>query len=748
MYKKRRRSICVFLSLLFVFFALCGVLSSCGSGANGELESGDEPGAEETSRQGSGMLNPDETRPQYNENGLPFTILAQTPASRLTKTDDSTYLFYTVNNRSAGRISGQTKQRVTSQAYQSSKVTAIANLGYRFICWNDGSTEPVRQKDTTSSGTDAEFFAIFDYDFKELPVLHIETETGKDVESKTTYIGGHVSVYNTKSSFLRKGLEMQIRGRGNNTWTYEKKSYRMKLTEKDKLLGLGNGKHKTWVLLANMCDQSLLRNQTGLYLSRSLSGLDFAPDACSVEVYLNGEYRGVYLLAEQIQVDDDRVNVSEEVEKGVDIGYLVQMSVYSDPNAQGYITPDGWAYEVKSDLSANASVRESQKKYIKDYLESCWAAIKSGNREEIEKRIDIRSAVDAYIAEEIMKNLDMGWDSFYFHKDVGGKLVFGPIWDFDLTFGNGNETCQYYTDLYCAIYRQASDGNTKLSNYWFYGLMTCPWFRDLVSERYDECKETVFDGLDDYVLENGKAGYEAYCRNFDKWKIFGQRMNRETELITSLKTYKEHYTYLAEWIRNRVDWLGECYESEDFIQGTFIQYGYMISSLVPPIRPDSITVGNERTKTVMKDLTGLNSGIDSYQASTAGIEGEEISCAYDGNGGTKYCASIPGLLTLRIFFDRRVTLKELVFLTAPDTAKYPGRNPGGTWTVYGTNDDNVGNREWVELGTISASGCIGSVNSAYYAVPTGLNEAYKYYKIDIPHNGLIQFAEILCYGNE
>ena len=126
----------------------------------------------------------------------------------------------------------------------------------------------------------------------EMPVIYIDTY-GKNITSKEEYIPGLCSIDNVNEAFAMDEAEIEIRGRGNYSWSStEKKSYRIKFAEKTNLLGQGNGPCRSWTLLAVHCDQSLLRTAAGFYFGRNLTGLDFISSATFAKVYLNGEYVG------------------------------------------------------------------------------------------------------------------------------------------------------------------------------------------------------------------------------------------------------------------------------------------------------------------------------------------------------------------------------------------------------------------------------------------------------------------------
>ena len=496
----------------------------------------------------------------------PNTLITDSP-------DGKTRVIYALSVENAGEISG-TLEQVGSGA--TSEVTVTPGIGYQFLRWSDGNTSPTRSGDKGASGKTTTIYAILQPVYLGMPALHITTESGYDVESKEYYELGTMTITNCAEEYAMQDRIIEIRGRGNNSWTYDKKSYHIQLDSKANLLGIGNAKGKHWNLIANHCDQTLLRNYTALKFAAQMKGIAYSPACINVEVYLNGAYNGVYLLTESIRVGKGRVDVADDPEAGTDIGYLVQLSNYSEEYP---FHLDGRTYEIKSDLSENESLCWEQQMYIKDYMSLCYEAVASGNREEIERLMDLSSIVDTYIVEETIKNLDVGWDSFFFYKDAGGKLALGPIWDFDLSLGNANEGCERFNDLH------AARNTMGQSNPWYYHLMAYHWFRELVAERFaSEEVQEIIRSLPDMIRTEAEANYKSFCRNFEKWQIFGQCMNREPRAITKLKNYTEHYEYLITWLNSRIDWLN------GFIGGERYNEGYNTDSgsggIVTPPTPD------------------------------------------------------------------------------------------------------------------------------------------------------------------
>lgn len=549
-----------FVKIISVLLCVC-LLASCHteteerpkesqSATSGQTETGTESGTEtgSTAEQKisftSGISFSGQKRPAVVTDKR---YLSETAVDRAQKGK----VVYSVNDANAGYVRGTTVQDAGGETRS---VKAIANVGYKFVKWSDGVTEPKRAGDSA----EGVYTAIFDYDVLDMPIVVMHTRNGKPITSKTEYTDATISILGCEQQYELQDVAMELRGRGNYSWEeYEKKSYKLKLAEKENLFDLGNGKERIWVLLANHGDQSLLRNHVALEYSRYFQGIAWGPASTSVEVYLNGEYVGVYLLAEEIKVSGDRVAVDDSNIDAVDTGYLLELSNYADGET---IEVANRRYEIHNDLSSDRQIKRQQKQFIEDYIKDCYDALAMGDKEEFCELVDVDSFVAAYLVEETVKNLDAQWDSFYLYKDAGGKLCFGPVWDFDLSLGNADEGAEEYTDFFVATGQ--GSGNSRRA--WFALAMRQEWFRQMVVDKWTEVYDSISQ-MPQFILDEGKLGFDSYKRNFKRWKIFGTVQNRETHYITSLETYEEHYQYLAQWLTNRIEWLNDALTNEKFV---------------------------------------------------------------------------------------------------------------------------------------------------------------------------------------
>lgn len=269
---------------------------------------------------------------------------------------------------------------------------------------------------------------------KTLPVMYIETEGHKPIDSKTEYINATYRIVsvNDLNSQIRdaqnESLPMQIRGRGHSSWKAAKKPYKIKLSEKTALLGMPKNKH--WALL-----KPSENTIAGLYLGQ-LMNMSWTPSTRPIEVVLNGDYIGLYFLTETIRIDKNRVNIYEQHDNETDPelikgGWLVEVDNYLDDNQITIPENKEWNLTLKYHSPDNLS--NIQLQWLINEFKAINKAIYTSDKTstEWEKYIDVESMARFFILQEIMDNPDGFHGSFYLHKDLqnDAKWIAGPIWD-------------------------------------------------------------------------------------------------------------------------------------------------------------------------------------------------------------------------------------------------------------------------------------------------------------------------------
>ena len=266
-----------------------------------------------------------------------------------------------------------------------------------------------------------------------LPVISVVTEGGAPITDKENYVGCNVTVYNTDDEYCIAKAAAGIRGRGNSTWTYDKKPYRIKFDKKTSLFGWE--KNKSWVLLAMYQDFSNIKDYAAFSMSRAAGVQPYSPEAAHVELLLNGQYMGLYLLTEQVDENKGRADVEEDFsESDTRVPFLVELDEDApDEGEEGvdyFSLPDGEGirhYAVKYP-KADERYTQQQFDYIKDYITAVNDVCHDGQatEEEVARLIDIPSFINYYLVQELMGQAEINWKSVFMSKTTDGKLVMGP----------------------------------------------------------------------------------------------------------------------------------------------------------------------------------------------------------------------------------------------------------------------------------------------------------------------------------
>ena len=315
----------------------------------------------------------------------------------------------------------------------------------------DPSQQEERWKDT---GAEVPVYPSYKVvsNLADFPRIDITTLSGKPVRSKTEYEEGTISFSDPKQMYSEvtelKDLKMRIRGRGNTTWEGQwgsKNPYRIKLDEHTRLFGM-NG-DKDWILLSDKLDPTMMRTAVALRISRLVS-MPWTPKFRMAEVYLNGNYAGLYYLVEQKEADRENkvpITVAAPGETATG-GYLLELDNKYDDDAYFWSATFGKAVKYKepdpNDNDRDKRMTQAQKTYITNYFNTVER--KLANREftgedSYKAYIEMDSWIQNFFVHEISMNIDGNMRlSTYFAKDGDTKLFMPFVWDFDRAFGNAS----------------------------------------------------------------------------------------------------------------------------------------------------------------------------------------------------------------------------------------------------------------------------------------------------------------------
>jgi hypothetical protein len=366
-----------------------------------------------------------------------------------------------------------------------------------------------------------------------LPVIYIETENAAPVLSKDEYVSGTMTI--TQGNTTIHENTMRIKGRGNATWGYPKKPYKIKLDEKTNFFGMG--KDKDWVLLANYCDKTLLRTGIAFKLSE-IMGFPWTPEAVFVELVMNGNYLGNYQLVEGIKQDGSRVNVSK------DSGYIIERDGYYLQEPKYFVTDGGYGYSFKHPDTDD--LRDEQRNYILGYMNNLEAVLSSDDFGDpdtgYQQYIDIDSFVRWYLFHNIMANIDT---NPYLTKDddtENSKICMGPVWDFEWSLGIGwyggqrPRPAHYWVrdDWYYETLLKDAEFITKLKTLW------------------DAHKTGIQQGIIQYISEAQNEIRESQELNFKRWDILNSRVSVGG---IPLGSFAAEIECDKQFFNNHMDWL-------------------------------------------------------------------------------------------------------------------------------------------------------------------------------------------------
>lgn len=349
-------------------------------------------------------------------------------------------------------------------------------------------------------GTKKEVVVSISWISSEVPEIIINVENNAEVVTKDTYLNAQITI-NGGNRYPSYTGTTEIRGRGNSTWSYPKKPYRLRLTTKAEILGLPAARN--WVLLANYLDPSLMCNSVAIRIGKDLN-LPFTNTMIPIDLTINGQYRGSYVLTEQIEVDENRVNIPKD-------GYLLEIDTHYDEDYQFRSANYDLPVMIKNPKLKNQSEIDPIQADFEDMESLIFASTfpENGYRE----KLDVDAFARYLIVYFLTGNQEINHPkSIYMHKVSGGKYNFGPIWDFDWAYGYGPRHFENATREFLVRGPGVLSGSKFINR-----LVSDPKVKEALRNHWAEYRAQHFNNLLVYLDEYVDFIRPSFEKNASKW---------------------------------------------------------------------------------------------------------------------------------------------------------------------------------------------------------------------------------------
>ena len=378
--------------------------------------------------------------------------------------------------------------------------------------------------------------------FSELPVIKINTNNQTPIVNKEDWIEGNMTLDGKGFVPNLPTTAIEIRGRGNSTWDYPKKPYAIKLGAKAEVAGMPA--HKRWVLLAHWNDKIGLRTELAFWLGREYANLDWKQNGQQVELFLNGEHKGTYYLCEHIKVDKNRVPD----------GYVIEVDEKASADEPVFYTKiTNLPFNVKDpDVEVASAEFAAVEKAINDFEAILYGDDFLDEETGYKNIAEIESFVDWWISNEFSKNADATfYTSCYMNLTADGKIKMGPLWDYDLGWGN------YVFDFPSTPYINSPEGFLiKDDAEWIARMFKDPEFVALAKEKWSVMyadREAIVAKIEE-LAERQRAS--VYLNDL-RW----QRLTDVGDYSLITTYYNREVSDFIEWINARFAWMNSAIES-------------------------------------------------------------------------------------------------------------------------------------------------------------------------------------------
>jgi hypothetical protein len=409
-----------------------------------------------------------------------------------------------------------------------------------------------------------------------VPTVHFNSNDGESVNTRTQWFKGEFSIKSGKADQNKDNsfetcpavapFKSEMRGRGNYSWTFSKKGFNLKFPKLDnesKYDLCGMGKSRKWALIANHYDRSLLRNSAANFIGKQMDNLDYTPKEVAVDVYVNGSYRGAYILSERVNLEGGRID-EEELKSDNDTAPFCSNLNHPDLTGTYLMEWDfrkGAYYNFTAGNRGWVGLNEPEDedycgnmgKWINSYVDQADTDLFDGSATSTDwtSRIDMNAAADYYIAMEFLKPVDGNmWASVYMYKPRDGKIRLGPLWDFDLAMGSADRAGNVVSPTGWYLRNPLNISAKQTEKTWFNRLNENPEFRAVVKKRWNEVDQDLNDVITYLRQQEGLIDNSA-AENYQKW-------NHDSK-ISKYQVIKGSWgadvDYLVNWLDKRWIWM-------------------------------------------------------------------------------------------------------------------------------------------------------------------------------------------------
>lgn len=387
-------------------------------------------------------------------------------------------------------------------------------------------------------------------------IIEINTAGSAQIVSREEYLNASYTLYTYKDggySIFTDSTE--IKGRGNSTWDWPKKPFRLKLKTAKSLLSMPSNKH--WALLANFIDKTLSRNKVAMDLGSYL-GLPYSPRSDVVELVVNGWHWGSYQLSEVPKISTDRVNITaintknENITGGVifELDERLGEQYYFNTNQQLPVT-----IKEPDDLNtANPIIASKHLNYVSKIFKNAEDALFSINFIDTltgyKKYFNIESVYNWYLVQEIFKNVDISKYSVFFYIDTrnNNKITFGPLWDFDMSSGAVEDPF----------------GIRVTDNVWINRFYQDSTFLNTVKSRWAKNRPYLLEFITSKINENARKLHFSQQTNFNFWNEYYGLIQEQYITFNQEDNYEDDIFYFKKWMNQRLSWLDKQFSTTPF----------------------------------------------------------------------------------------------------------------------------------------------------------------------------------------